>query len=843
MPTADIAEYKRIDQHMQLPAQPTPLIGREQDVAAACALLRRADVRLLTLIGPGGVGKTRLALEAAAALRDDFAEICVVALAPLCDIERVASEISQSLGLGERSGQPALASLANYVRERELLLVLDNFEQVIEAADLLAELLAAGPRLKLLVTSRAALRLRGEHEYMVAPLALPSRERLPPLDALAQTAAVELFVRRARAARADFRLTEANAAAVAEICYRLDGLPLAIELAAARSKLLSPAALLARLDNRLALLTGGARDLPERQQTIRATIDWSYNLLEPADQRLFARLGVFVGGWTLEAAEVICGDRDAGTILDRLTILLDKSLVRQQGGADAEARFDMLETLREYALERLAESGEADCLRRRHAEYFLELAERAEPELSGAQVLQWLRRLDDDYENIRAALRRGAADNAEMRLRLGGALWYYWSLRSRYREGGRLLDDIIEAGRVWIADCDAQKAADQRQSAMSRLAKVLNGAGKMAEKQGEWARAQALLEEGLALNRELGDLESEAMSLIYLGRTARDRGDYDGAEALERQSLALARELGSSWGMRWALFSLGDTALDRGDPEQAAQMFEEGLQLSRQLGDTNGIAVALLNLGRVAYAQGDWAGAARRYEECLPLFRQLGSPLGTAEALQDLGRTLFAQGAVGRAAALYQESLELLKNLGSHPMIVARSLEGLAGLAGSLHQPERAARLFGAAEHLRDVTATPLPPAGRADYERERDAARRQLSAEAWADAWAAGRALAPAQMIAEACEVAQPADTGAPSASASPSTGASQPRLTARERQVITLIAHGYSNRQIGEALVITERTAEIHVGNILGKLGFTSRAQAAAYAVAHGLAEPPQG
>jgi predicted ATPase/DNA-binding XRE family transcriptional regulator len=425
--TADFPPPRTLDRwRHNLPAQPTTLIGRTKEIAAVRDLLLRTDVRLVTLTGPGGTGKTRLALQAAAELLDNFADgVYVVMLEPISDPALVAPTIAQTLGVKERAGQAPLERLKAHLRDRRLLLLLDNFEQILAAAPIVAELLAAAPELKVLITSRALLHLYGEHEFAVPPLAVPDLNELPPLDALAQFAAVDLFVQRARAVKLDFALTHANAPAIAEICARLDGLPLAIELAAARTKLFTPEALLARLRNRLALLTGGARDLPARQQTLRGTLDWSYNLLDASEQRLFRRLGVFVGGCTLEAAAAVMSSELRAVsddlynseldILDGLASLLDKSLLRQNEGPDDEPRFVMLETIREYALERLAESGEEETVRNQHAAYYFALAHEAERHLRGAEQVRWLGRLALEHDNLRAALawsqaHTGAAD-------------------------------------------------------------------------------------------------------------------------------------------------------------------------------------------------------------------------------------------------------------------------------------------------------------------------------------------------------------------------------------------------------------------------------------------------
>src|SRR6266852_4875421 len=441
----------------RLPAPLTPLVGREQEIAAVCALLWRPEVRLVTLTGTGGVGKTRLALGVAAAVNADFADgICFVALAPLIDPGLVLSTIAQALGVQEQGSRPLLEGLQDHLREKQLLLLLDNFEQVVSAAPVVAELLVAAPRLRVLMTSRTSLHLSGEHEFAVPPLSLPDLRDLPPLDRLTQYGAIRLFIERAQAVKSDFALTKENAAAIAAICHQVDGLPLAIELAAGRSKLFSPQALLPRLRNRLKLLVGGAQDLPLRQQTLRGTIAWSYDLLDQAEKILFRRLAVFVGGCTLEAAEAVCHpDRDLeGDVLDAVERLVDKSLLRQEAQADGEPRLLMLETIREYALERLAASGETEATRRRHADYYLALAEQAEPLLAGEQQVPWLNRLEQEHENLRAALtwvfqEAGGADLhlkaalREQTLRLVGALWSFWYIHCHYREGKQWLQAAL----------------------------------------------------------------------------------------------------------------------------------------------------------------------------------------------------------------------------------------------------------------------------------------------------------------------------------------------------------------------------------------------------------------
>jgi predicted ATPase/class 3 adenylate cyclase len=476
-----------------LPIQPTPLVGREKEVAEVCLRLSRPEVRLLTLTGAGGTGKTRLGLQVAAELTDEFEDgVFFVSLAAISDPELVVPDVAGTLGVKETGGQPLLKSLEYYLREKHILLVLDNFEQVLEAAPMVSELLSAAPNLKVLATSRISLGLYGEYEYSVPPLDLPDLERAPSVERLSQYEAVRLFVERAQAAKADFSVTNENAPAVAEICHRLDGLPLAIELAAARIKLLTPQAMLARLGNRLKLLTGGARDLPERQRTLRGTIRWSYELLEEGEKVLFARLAVFSGGGTLEAIEAICdaeGDLPVD-VLDGVSSLVDKSLLRQEEEEGGEPRFVMLETIYEYAREKLENSGEAETIKRAHAEYFLALAEKAEPKLTTAEQGAWLERLETEHDNLRAALSwsLGRKDQ-ELALRLGGALWRFWFLRSHLSEGLQWLGEVLSLRGGFTA----------------LRAKALNGAGDLVWSQGNYDRAKELYEESLALSRQLGD--------------------------------------------------------------------------------------------------------------------------------------------------------------------------------------------------------------------------------------------------------------------------------------------------------------------------------------------------
>jgi predicted ATPase/class 3 adenylate cyclase len=750
-----------------LPVQRAALIGREPLVAAALRLLNRSDVGLLTLTGPGGSGKTRLGLHVAADLIGEFDDgVFFVGLALISDPALVPATIARTLGVREVEGRQILTRLTEHLRDKELLLVLDNFEQVLDAAPLVSDLLASCPRLTVLVTSRAALKITGEHELPVPPLALPPVGlRVPGIagrgdgdlvTAVSQYAAVALFIERATAARPDFTVTNENAAAVAEICARLDGLPLAIELAAVRVKLLSPQAMLPRLESRLKLLTGGARDLPARQQTLRGAIGWGYDLLSPGEQQLFRRLAVFVGGCTLDAAETVCnadGDLEID-LLDGAASLVDKSLLRQEEQDNGEPRFVMLETIREYALERMDASGEESALLRNHIHYFLALAEESSAWITSAERGTWLKRLDAEHDNLRSALAWSLTPivGDEVTLRLAGALWGFWQFRGHVSEGRRWLDTALEL-----------PGAQDRSPARAR---ALYGAGNLAYLQGNDLTARSHFEESVALWRSLESTRGLTYALASLGLTAARLHEDDIARALYEESLELCRQSGDAWGQAFTLIGLGDLALGRRDIDAARPLLDESLALYQQTGDRWGVALALNSLGFLALREGEDAAAITRFEEALALLREEGDTTLMAGSLHNLALVAQGQGDTRQAATLFKGSLVRFRDLGN-TLGVAWCLEALAAFAGAEGRHERAVRLAAAVQVLVDATGFRPRPEDRAEHDHILDTARASLGDEPFSAALAAGRAMTLEQAVAEALE-----ETGAGSTSPLPSPG-----------------------------------------------------------------------
>ncbi|MBI1741438.1 tetratricopeptide repeat protein [Candidatus Acetothermia bacterium] len=736
-----------------LPRPLSSFIGREQEIVEIKTLLagvgaqHAAPLRLVTLTGIGGCGKTRLALRVASELLKEFPDgVWWVELAALANSVLVPQAVASAVGVREQPNRPLTELLADAFRLKKSLLVLDNCEHLIGACAELAEmLLHACPDLRILATSREALSLTGETVWTVPPLSIPtpallSQETTNVVAQLKQYEAIDLFQERARSSQSGFALTQENAFAVAQICQRLDGLPLAIELAATRTKVLSVEQIARRLDDRFQLLTGGSRTALPHHQTLQATMDWSFQLLSEPERILLRHLSVFVGGFTLEAVEDVCADdgpargdsRTAPTeILDLLTHLVDKSLVVVQPGV--RARYRLLEIVRQFGREKLLESGEEPAVRQRHLGFFLQLAERAEPELKGANQTIWLELLAVEHDNLRAALSRSLECNEEeMGLSLAVALERFWYVRGYWSEGRQWLEKLLSLGS------DASPPL---------RARALHATGILAWEQGHYKQANGLHEKALALRRELGDKGGVAISLNSLGLVAWNQGDHATARSYYEESLTIARNLGHKRICANVLNNLGIIANEQRDYVKARSLGGEALALWRELGDKPAIAMVLHNLGLTAQSQGDYAAARALYEEGLAIWKELGDK-STAYSLLGLGQVACRQGDYVRAWSLMKESLSIRREIGDKRGI-ARCLEDIADLAAAKGELERAARLLGAAEALRHAIGASLSPSSRADYDRIVTAVRAGLGEEAFAAARAHGRAMTLEQVIA----------------------------------------------------------------------------------------------
>ncbi|GCE15451.1 LuxR C-terminal-related transcriptional regulator [Tengunoibacter tsumagoiensis] len=859
---ADFQPLLTLDPHPHpLPIQPTPFIGRKREVAAVQRLLLREEVRLLTLTGPGGSGKTRLALQVAPELRNSFPDgISFVNLASIRDAELVAPTIAQALGVKESPTQVLGEQLHAFLQEKQCLLLLDNFEQVMSAASILSDLLARCPQLKLLVTSRAVLHLLAEYEFAVPPLSLPDPTHLPELATLSQYEAVALFSARAQALQPEFQVNNTNASAIAEICARLDGLPLAIELAAARMKLLPPPALLARLESRLTVLAGGARDAPERHQTLRKTIEWSYRLLDADEQRLFRQLSVFAGGCTLEAIEAVCAAVDPQTPaiwqLDAIASLIDKSLLQQTEHETADPRLVMLETIQEYGQETLAAAGEAEVTRTAHAHYYLALAETAKQAWNSPQQAAWFARLEQEQGNLRAAtnwlLEQGETDGV---FRLLIALWWFWYAHEYRREGWNWLSRALE-----------QSAGGE----VSLRARVLWAAGSLAGSLGHFEQGEALCQESLALFRRLADMQGMGEASFHLAHLTFARWDLATARRQFEESLVFFGEGGDKTLMAWALGALALVVLYQGEYARVQPLAVQAGEMCQVVGDMTGIAMSLITQARAALWQGELVQAQTLVEKSLASVRETSIMSAQALALALQGEIVLAQGETATARLLMEQSHALWQELGNQGMLASigslrgkifaaeadytaagtayeeslrrglavvdlvPTIEGLAAVAAIQGKTRWAVRLWAAAATLRDSYGTPLPPLFRTDYERSLAAVRTQLGEQAFALAWAEGRGLTWEQALA-AREIVAISHETTPLAKW-PSRFPDG--LTAREVEVLRLLAQGLTDAQIATQLIISSHTVNTHLKAIYGKIKVSSRSAATRYALEQHLA-----
>ncbi len=736
---ADFPPLKSLDTFPNnLPVQLTSFVGREKEIAEVKQLLDAT--RLLTLTGPGGTGKTRLSLQVAADVLPSFPDgVWFIELAPLADPSLAVQIMASALELREQFGRSLADVITDYLRGKISLLLLDNCEHLVETCAKLADdLLHACPRLKIMASSREVLGVAGETAYRVPSLSLPD------VQAATQCESVRLFVERATAAQSRFALTESNARAVAQTCQRLDGIPLALELAAARVKVLSVEQIAARLDDRFRLLTGGSRTALPRQQTLRALIDWSYSLLSEQERILFRRLAVFIGGWTLEAAEAVCASDgiESDEVLDLLTRLVDKSLVIMEEQA-GEARYRRLETIRQYSREKFLEADAVEAVRDRHLAFYLQFAETGEIEVQGRERSAWMRRLEAEHDNLRAALEWGLAREPDSALRIVGALLGFWAPSSYAVEGHTRTRQAL--ARVEALPALTGEAAQQRLAAQ---AKALRGVAFLSISQGDNVAGRLAAEKSVALYRQLDDRRELALTLVMLAMSLEFLGEGAQAEKFSQESLALARAMGDAYITGWALNMLARvTAALHGDFEAARRYVEESIRLSREAGISYLVAGSAQMLGTIAAYRNDYVEARARFEEAIPLFRETAAPFNVTLVLSDLAHLERRQGNHARALELYRETIVAFQKAGQRGA-VAHQLECFAFIAGAQEQFSRAARLLGAAEALRENTHLPMAPYERPEHGQHLAAIRERLDSDAFTVAWAGGRRMTMEQAV-----------------------------------------------------------------------------------------------